>query len=313
MHRRGRSVAAWLLIGQMVLVGSQGLLAAEPRHPTLDKVDREALAAIKEYVAARVKDQRWLAANLGALKGLRKLEEKVLAETLPKFRLYLLRTMTYPIARMVPGPLASRNIFAVGPEAAEGFAITHVTRPAGLWAFCEKSLRATDAKAARAAAHAYAVLRKELAQDGFYRFDVRPDKFQVNAKSGNIVVKGSVTVAAPAARPGPGPRLRPMGNSGSIDFAAAFQGREGVFKLVVEKSSLRAGMRPICQSLRLTDPDPAVRARAQHDLLWMGTNALPYLRMQSAKTTGGLRRAILDLARRIEAGEQVEGGQPPAN
>ena len=75
-------------------------------------------------------------------------------------------------------------------------------------------------------------------------------------------------------------------------------------------------MRPKCQSLKLNDPDPAVRAAAERDLLIMGRNALPYLRGKIAETNGELREKIRAFTRRVEAGEggpNVPGGQPEAN
>ena len=285
-----------VLIAALIALNLAPAFAADTAK---DKTDQAAAQAVSTYLEQALKNKKVFPFVQRQLKRVAELNEPVLAKALPEFRFLMLRFRMYPVAYSLPAPLRAANLFAVDVKAENK--VTHMTTPKQLQAFCGRHLRATDADAARTAAHVYAVLRKHLARDGFFRFTIDPAKFHVDGKPGALSVKARIVVV-------PG-----GGNSGSIDIAIAFQGKEGIFSVTDEQIKLRAGMRPICQSLKLNDPDRTVRAKAEHDLLIMGVNALPYLRMQSGKTEGELRQAILKLIRRIEAGERLPGGQPPAN
>jgi hypothetical protein len=251
--------------------------------------------------------EAWLKANVkGAdeLPPLAEVADPAVKTAFPKHRFCTMRFMQFPVARLAPEPLGSANLFAVAEADKDGKReVTHIKSARELQDFCAKALGARDKDAARAAAHGYCLLRKELAQDGFFKFEVKPEDFEVSEKDKALTVKASLKVAAGGK------------NSGAIETTMAFEGPEGAFKLVEETENLQAGMRPKCQSLKLNDPDPAVRAAAERDILIMGRNALPYLRGKVAETGGELREKIRALAARIEAGAggpAVPGGQPLA-
>lgn len=294
MAMRRSMVMGLVAVGAgLALLGWAVALGAEEKPG--EKPDR-AVEAVRQYLKETVKlGDAWA----GRLGGLARLEDPALA-AFTDCQFVLLRFRQYPVGMMVPEGLGVSNLFAVSAKD-EKQTVVMMTQAKALQEFCAKALSAKDEKGARAATHAYAFLRKELAQDGFFRFTIEPEKFEVETKPGSIVVKATVAVT-------PG-----GGNAGSITMTVSFTGEKGTFGVVTEEEKLRAGMRPICQSLKLTDPDAAVRARAEHDLLLMGANALPYLRMQAGKTDGRLREAIIGLIRRIESGERLPDGQPEAN
>ena len=265
--------------------------------------------------AAKEAVRAWLKENVKGGAELPELAESAdpaVKAAFPGHRFFVVRFSQFPVARMAPEPLGAANVLAAGEADKDGKReVTLMKSAADLQGFCARVLRARDRDAARAAAAGYCLLRKELAQDGFFKFDIKPADFMVTEKDGSITVETTLKVDGGAA--GGPPKMR---NSGSINTLMAFEGKEGVFKLVEESENLRAGMRPICQSLKLNDPDPAVRAAAERDLLIMGRNALPYLRGKIAETRGELQEKIKDFTRRVEAGEggiNVPGGQPEAN
>jgi hypothetical protein len=65
------------------------------------------------------------------------------------------------------------------------------------------------------------------------------------------------------------------------------------------EAKLQAGMRPICQSTKLLDPDPLVRKMAEQDILIMGSSAKEYLDYQRSHVSPELRRAIDRIWERI--------------
>ena len=76
-------------------------------------------------------------------------------------------------------------------------------------------------------------------------------------------------------------------------------GAAGSFVNVLEKSAIRAGVRPICQATKLLDPDPIVRRMSEQDLLVMGRAAKPYLDQIRATARPQLRQAIDRIWQRI--------------
>src|SRR6266851_10212676 len=64
-------------------------------------------------------------------------------------------------------------------------------------------------------------------------------------------------------------------------------------------STVRAGVRPICQATKLLDRDPLVLRMAEQDILAPGSAAKSYLQQQRAKARPALKRAIDRLWDRI--------------
>ena len=270
----------------------------------MSAAEDDAATAVRAWVKANVKGEGGPPESVQ--RGLANMTEMPAEVQRPfgRWRFFLMRFMQWPVAMQPPEPLASVNVFAVSEPNKDGKRTVALIKPGdgSLWGFCGKELRAAGEPAARAAAYACCLLRAELSQDGFFKWEIDVGKFVVTRKEETTRVEAHIGVA-------PG-----GGNSGSIDLVLAFAGKEGVFQFISEKEELKAGMRPICQSLRLTDPDDTVRNSARLDILVMGKNALPYLRMQVTRTEGELRRRIRELADLIEVapdGPLVEGGQPP--
>ena len=66
-----------------------------------------------------------------------------------------------------------------------------------------------------------------------------------------------------------------------------------------ESSTVKAGIRPICQATKLLDPDSIVRQMAEKDILVMGQAAKAYLDEQRAQASPELRQAIDHMWQRI--------------
>ena len=73
----------------------------------------------------------------------------------------------------------------------------------------------------------------------------------------------------------------------------------GIFVDVQDSSSVRPGVRPICQATKLLDRDPIVRRMAEQDILVMGRMAKPYLDLIRAKSRPKLKQAIDRVWQRI--------------
>jgi len=281
----------------------------KPEEPAKADYDYSAKAAVERWLKGTVKAQN-------ELPPVAELADPALKTAFRRWSFFTLRFAQFPVARLAPEPLDSVNLFAADQGEAELtdgrqvplWSITHLKSVKELQDFCKKRLDALAPggdrpSGARTAAHGYCLLRKELAQDGFFKFEIKPEDFEVAEKDETVIVKASLKVV-------PGGR-----NSGAIEVTLTFKAKDGSLSAIEEQENLKAGMRPICQSLKLADPDPAVRAAAERDILIMGRNALPYLRGKIAETDGELREKIRALAGRIEAGEGgpgVQGGQPVA-
>src|SRR5205823_10311831 len=88
------------------------------------------------------------------------------------------------------------------------------------------------------------------------------------------------------------------GGQGQIEMTMNFD-RLGNFVRVQESSTVRPGVRPICQATKLLDRDPIVRRMAEQDILVMGRAAKPYLDEIRAKARPKLRQAIDRIWQRI--------------
>jgi hypothetical protein len=90
------------------------------------------------------------------------------------------------------------------------------------------------------------------------------------------------------------------GNSGGIKVKINFTANGDINSIESDKN-IHSGIRPICQSTKLLDPDPIVRKMAEQDLLVMGRAARDYLEEQRAKASPELKHAIDEIWRRIES------------
>lgn len=202
---------------------------------------------------------------------------------------YVLRFRQYPVQRETPEPLQPNNLFVVRPDDR----IDHLADPEALETFFRAALRPVRTEAqAREAGRAWLRLAQEFHQDGFFRFEIPEDALSVRpTDTGGREITGKA-------------RVKPQGgNAGDIVATLTF-GPSGELAKVAETVTLKRGIRPICQATRLLDPDPAVRRRAEEDILLMGETARDYLDERRERAGAALRREIDRLWRRILDGEQ---------
>jgi len=205
------------------------------------------------------------------------------ARVFPARLFYLLRFPQWPLPMNTPPPLGNNNIFVI----AKGKPPILVTTKEGLENLFKHELTAVRvAGGARDAVRAWLALSQELRQDGMFRFSNIDSPITVKEQGNSLTATGKVAVDPT------------FGNSGEIVVSLTFA--ERALKEVQEIVNLKTGMRPICQSQKLLDLDPTVRAMAEQDLLLMGKAAGPYLIEQRAKSTPAIQHAIDQIWQRIE-------------
>jgi hypothetical protein len=209
------------------------------------------------------------------------LADKNLGRSFPNQRFFVLRFRQYPVARMAPKPLAANNLFAVTKNGR----VRLLTDTKGLEDFFRTMFEpVTDAESAKDAARAWLYLSEEFKQDGFFTFSVPEDSLAVQGSKGGWTASGRAVVT--------------QGGKGEIAADLSFSGA-GKLTKVEETSTVKAGIRPICQATKLLDPDSIVRQMAEKDILVMGQRAKPYLDEQRTKASPQLRQAIDHIWQRI--------------
>ncbi len=215
------------------------------------------------------------------------IESSALYAVLPDTIFYSLRFPQWPIGFDVPAPLQNNNIFAINKSAK----LELLTNERQLEKLFREHMRpAKDGQAAREATFAWLVLGEELAQDGMYQFLITESEIKIEQTVSGIISTGKA-VAKPVG-----------GNSGEITAKLSFDS-QGHLQSAHQSVNLQAGMRPICQSTKLLDPDPIVRRMAEQDLLIMGSMAKEYLDEQRKKVSPELQQEIDRVWKRI----QLEG------
>jgi hypothetical protein len=194
--------------------------------------------------------------------------------SLPDVSCFAVLFRRYPVAIAPPEPLKPSNVIVVKDGKVEPLSDT-----ASLEKFFKANLRPIkDEAGAKAAAVAWLRLSQELHQDGFFKFsgaDVSGEKDKM--ASGKVKVE--------------------QGGKGEINATLNFE--DGKLAKVEEKSSVQAGIRPICQATKLLDADPIVRKMAEKDILVMGRACKDYLDEQRGKASPELRKAIDGIWQRI--------------
>jgi len=195
----------------------------------------------------------------------------------------------WPVARVPQKPLAMTNIFATDPKGN----VTQMTTADQLEQFFKDHLPALKGDDLLKAASAWIALTTEFSQDGMFHFiPGKPDRGAIiDATVARVSVEAIVDPAG--------------GNSGSVVAGLTFDEKTGKLTGVKETRTVKAGMRPICQSTKLLDPDPLVRRMAEQDLLIMGKDCFWYLDMMREKSSPELQKAIDDIKVRILKGERI--------
>ncbi|HEY9793539.1 MAG TPA: hypothetical protein V6D22_24275 [Candidatus Obscuribacterales bacterium] len=202
------------------------------------------------------------------------------ANVFPELLIYVLRFPKWPLSANLPSGLESSNVLAV-----DNFGtVLLVNNPDRLSDFFSGYVH--DIKSGAAAQdvmRAWLFLSEELVQDGMFHFS----EPVVSAST----EKGLSATGTADVQP-------ESGNQGQLSATMQFAENGGISSLK-PSNSVRAGIRPICQSTKLLDSDPIVRKMAEQDLLFMGKNCKSYLDEQRAKAQPEQQAAIDRIWRRI--------------
>jgi hypothetical protein len=242
------------------------------------------ILALSSAITARVDDQQLVADFLDNLNVhgymIRPITDVYVGRTFPNFSFFGVIFPQYPVARLCPGQqgLECSNIFFVQDEAV-GF----VPNISELKTFFSQQLSSVPSEdAANNAGRSWLRFSDELKQDLFFVFS--SPAVEYTPKADGTTVTGQVVVTT--------------GGQGEIDMTMNFS-VWGTFVDVRESSTVRPGVRPICQATKLLDRDPVVRRMAEQDILVMGRMAKPYLDEIRAKAKPKLKQAIDGIWRRI--------------
>lgn len=283
MIQASRHLAPVEIVGVLLLLVAQGCGNSSSNPPNL-------LATSKAEALVR----SWLPAAVSlSTRDLHEVNDSRAERLFPDTRFLVLDFPQFPIATGAPAPLSTNNLFAVN----ERDGVIHMTDNASLSTFFTRRLRqsqivdeATAARNRNAApdvVHVWLRLSQELRQDGFYHFDIPAASIAVLSEAprrdreqfGRYLGLGRAVV------------IPQGGNLGVIHVSILFEGN-GDFLEAKECVDLIQGLRPVCQALKLLDPDPVVRKRAEQDLLIMGRSAGPYLQERRAEASPALRVEI---------------------
>ena len=236
--------------------------------PTIAKADDQQL--VQEYLQSR--------GASGAV--VRPVTDDFVGRTFPNFSFFGVIFRQYPIAVQCPQApdLKCANLFFVRDSKVE-----FVSAIEDLKFFFAANLDPAPTRdTATDAASTWLRFSEELKQDLFYTFS--PSDISYTPRADITLIQAHASVSS--------------GGDGNIDIVMTL-GSAGSFVNVLEKSALRAGIRPICQATKLLDPDPIVRRMAEQDLLVMGRAAKPYLDQIRATARPQLRQAIDRVWQRI--------------
>lgn len=227
---------------------------------------------------------QWLKNINGANSGqVQELSNTAVTASFPEIHFYTLRFRMYPVARPVPEPLKSSNIFVVTSNG--GGSVIHITDESQLQTLFRNSLPAlTSENGQREALKAWLAFIVELQQDSFFHFSDPDGSITVSSSGGGREIVGQI--------------LATQGGKGQIEARMRFDAA-GNFENVQTKVELLPGIRPICQATKLLDSDPIVRRMAEQDLLVMGRDSEAYLHERRSTASPALRLAIDGIWTRI--------------
>ena len=235
----------------------------------------------RDKTAADFIRERFPALKDRGLPPLISITDESIKRVLPKHELYVLGFRQHPVAQMAPRPLKQRNLFAVAKDGK----VQHLTSTAALEEFFRNALvPITDSESAIAVTQAWLRLSEEFKQDGFFRFSIPADSLTCQKLGNGLKATGKAVVT--------------QGGKGDIRVTLTFND-VGRLTEAEEKSTVKPGVRPICQATKLLDPDPIVRRMAEADILVMGRTAKDYLDEQRSRVSPELRDAIDRIWKRI--------------
>jgi hypothetical protein len=198
----------------------------------------------------------------------------------PNFSFFGVIFPQYPVARLCPGQqgLECANIFFVHNDE-----VAFVPNIPELKTFFSQELcPAPGEDAASDAGRSWLRFSNELKQDLFFMFSSPTVEYTSIAEGATVAGQTIVTA----------------GGQGQIDMTMNFD-LKGILVDVQETSTVRPGIRPICQATKLLDRDPIVRRMAEQDILVMGRAAKPYLDEIRVRSKPALKQVIDRIWRRI--------------
>jgi len=220
------------------------------------------------------------------------------AHIFPGYLFYIVRYPSYPVARALPEPLKYSNLFIIQRNSRTTQLVTDTATLEQFFRSVFKSTPdfryplGTGTKGISAGIHdaIYSWLRlaEELYQDGMYRFSIPAADLKVTTTPTGWTASGRAVVDPSG------------GNTGEITATMMFN-KAHELESVTTNSTLKPGMRPICQATKLLDTDDIVRRMAEQDILLMGRAAECYLVEQRAKAGPELQAAIDRIWARIMA------------
>jgi hypothetical protein len=207
------------------------------------------------------------------------LEDAALRRSFPDALFFSVIYRQYPVAKLAPEGMKSQNVFLVTKDGK----VEHLTSAKELEKYFRTNLdKVTSEDTAKDATRSWLALSQQFYHDGFFRFKI-PDK----ELSGSAKKMTGKAVVEPK-----------NGDKGFVQATLNFDD-DGKLAKVEETSTLKVGVRPICQATKLLDPDAIVRGMAEQCLLIMGSAAKEYLDEQRAKASPELQQAIDRMWRRI--------------
>jgi hypothetical protein len=257
--------------------------AAGAAEPSPEPV--KAKPSKKEVEKAQKAVKKHLEKIKGSYGNVTPIKDAATERALPGYAFFAVLYRQYPVGRVPPAGLKASNVFAVAADG-KPKAITEVK---ALEKFFKEALAGTGTEAGlKDAARAWIRLVQELHQDGFFTFTLEDDSTKVAKARGGKAAEAKAVVM--------------KGGNGALTVSMRFDAA-GRLQAVSPASTVRAGIRPICQATKLLDKNPIVRAMAEQGLIVMGRAAKPYLDEQKEKASPELRKAIDRIWRRICASD----------
>ncbi len=212
------------------------------------------------------------------------IHSEALKQMFPNELFYVLRFRIWPIPFEIPAPLKYNNIFVVDSKGQ----LKLITDAAQLETFYRIVASSVgNEKSAKEAVKSWLDLSCELNQDGFFKFSFS-ENINVKSQDKTLIAEGKANIE---------PR---SGDEGFLSVCLTFDD-QGRLKSARESRDIKEGMRPICQSSKLLDPDPIVRQMARKDLLLLGRRAKDYLDEKRKEASPELQKEIdriwLDIVR----------------
>ncbi|MBI5722741.1 MAG: hypothetical protein HZA50_02195 [Planctomycetes bacterium] len=217
--------------------------------------------------------------------------DPLVARAFPDLLWFWVAKPQMPVMRADEDPSAwpVRSLFAIDRKAG----VAHFTDAKALEKFFRANLPPVKAEPdAKAAVEVWLILSQTLQDHA--AFPVERDSLKITKPDGG----GWLAGGRASQGMGQAGQIKAVNDAGFVEVKMAFDA-EGKLKEAGENIKVRPGLRPICQSTKLLDPDPIVRTMAERELRLMGRSAEAYLKARRAKASPQLQAAIDRIWRQI--------------